>query len=911
MVAYFMGSCDSGRIHVAPNEDLIELEGFVFVKAKGESVTLGKADSKAHPKERNPMKVEFSYNYYIGEQEITCSEFNLVMSRVGSTVPCEGERMPASLMNFNDVILFANTLSKRDGFDTVYSYYSAKFDINYHCIELEGLKVNYDVEGYRLPTEAEWVYASKPGWNVKHAWSSEISDYETHFTCVQPRNYLGLCDMEGNVMEWVDGWLGYFKDTTVTNYVGATDGGTLGERIVKGGSFRNEAQSISNHSRLDVYAITSISRYDYLGFRLAFGKIPDPVRLSSDGSAAESNLTVGSGASSVKELTGSFLTKLVFRNDLTGNLAYIDYSSGNLAIKEIADTINAYHPDISPDGKLVAFCTMPEGQMGTSELYVRKLNSAGDGLVKLDVESAAIPRWRVLPNGDTVIVYVSDAGENNDLAIFKEMSTWQVPFANGKFGEPVKLFDGAYHDGISSDNSLAVSGARTLRARVAENGSTVMESASDKLWYDEKQACNASLSKGSSKQTLFLEFGGEPGRDFVGSKFAAHEYLFVADEDGSLKQAIHAPKGYTFDHTEWVVGDTTKVSKESGILTATLTNRNGAHSKIILMDTKDSSYITLVDGDELWHPCVWIKQNILATEDVFLAVDSAGVYHDFISETSEKIMKVKMRMFWDTKDSMELYAMGSSRTERGFYPAYLTSYKSFNFGFSGSELWSELYLAKNYVLNHAKNLKVLLIELSPDLQGNSPEFMDLMVFKQAPGYEYDKNHDFWKDGLPEYFVSFVDEYLGYSEEDEENYVETMGLLRTEAGGWKGNEVDKDSLFDDEEREYYDAVMDSLDAFIKRTSDLGIKIILPIFPQSSGYAKTGAFGRHGVQKSLAKETIAHFQEMSKKYPHLVVMDEYNFGDHDYTDDLALDYDHLCTEGAIHFTERLDSLLKSLD
>ena len=30
--------------------------------------------------------------------------------------------------------------------------------------------------------------------------------------------------MGGNVKEWVSDWLGYYKDTTITNYVGAPDG---------------------------------------------------------------------------------------------------------------------------------------------------------------------------------------------------------------------------------------------------------------------------------------------------------------------------------------------------------------------------------------------------------------------------------------------------------------------------------------------------------------------------------------------------------------------------------------------------------------------------------------------------------------------------------------------------------------
>ena len=112
-------------------------------------------------------------------------------------------------------------------------------------------------------------------------------------------------------------------------------------------------------------------------------------------------------------------SRLAFRNDVSGNIAFIDYSNGTLSVVEIIDSIDAYHPDISPDGSHVAFSTMYEGLDGKSAVYVRDLNEEGSNLIKLDVESAAIPRWRVLESGDTAIVYVTSAGNNKDEAAFR------------------------------------------------------------------------------------------------------------------------------------------------------------------------------------------------------------------------------------------------------------------------------------------------------------------------------------------------------------------------------------------------------------------------------------------------------------------------------------------------------------
>ena len=311
-----------------------------------------------------------------------------------------------------------------------------------------------------------------------------------------------------------------------------------------------------------------------------------------DGRASKNRIVPLANSAKIRSETGTYKVKLAFRNDVTGNLAYIDYLSGILTVTEIADSIDVYHPEISPDGKLVAFCTRIEGVSGKSDLYVRDLNADGSNLVKLDVESASIPRWRVLDNGDTVIVYVTDAGNNKDDAAFASTSTWQVKFAKGKFGKPEKLFDGAYHGGISEDNTLAVTGARLLRARIAKSGSTVTGKARDTVWYNEEQACNASLSKDGSKRTIFLDFAGKTGKKFVGKDYVTHERLLMADSNGKLVNSIAAPKGYTFDHSEWTIGG-------ENLAVATLTNANGAHTKIVLVNVDDSSIVELVEGEEL------------------------------------------------------------------------------------------------------------------------------------------------------------------------------------------------------------------------------------------------------------------------------------------------------------------------
>ena len=131
--------------------------------------------------------------------------------------------------------------------------------------------------------------------------------------------------MTGNALEWVNDWMGKFRDTTITNYVGAADGGETGERVVKGGSFTHSEKEINPFSRGDVYMVNSATRAEYVGFRLAFGEIPNPRWLSKDGASIDYIITPLANVETIKSLTGSYATKLVFRNDISGNISYLNY----------------------------------------------------------------------------------------------------------------------------------------------------------------------------------------------------------------------------------------------------------------------------------------------------------------------------------------------------------------------------------------------------------------------------------------------------------------------------------------------------------------------------------------------------------------------------------------------------------
>lgn len=852
------------------------------------------------------INVTLNYDYYIGETEVTCGEYG--------DETCGNDSLPIVNVTYFDAVLFANKKSKAENLDTVYTYNSALFDSKNHCTLLGGFAFDNTKNGYRLPTEAEWIKAASKNWDSKKSWNSGNSENKPHPVCSQGKNKEGFCDFAGNVMEWVNDWFTPVTDTTLTNFIGGASANGLGERVLKGGSYVNDPQSINLKNRSDVYTVTSATYSDYVGFRLAAGKIPTPSTIGEKPATADESIVSLTNSEAIKAITGTYSTKLVFRNDVTGNLVYIDYSDVSSPIIEIKDTLNSYHPEISPNGEWVAFSTSIEGVSGKSSLYARKLDPTGSGLVKLEVESATIPRWSVKANGDTVIVYVNDAGNNKEEEEWKQKSTWEVPFSNGAFGIPQKLFDGSYHGGINENATLAISGARVLRARIAaENGTIYDANAKDTIWYNGEQACNASLVKDGTGRTAFLDFGGKTGREFVGQSYSTHQRLLIADSNGNLVQSISAWPNHTFDHTEWASN-----GKTSNIV-ATLVNSDGEHQFIALVSVKDSAVIPIVQGQEIWHPSIWLAQAAPEkpidhkTPAEILDPDSAGVYFVANVPGSELAIKwrYKMELLWKYKDHIKTIILGSSRALHGVIPTELDDkFWAVNFANSNGTLYCAKYFFDNYALTHIKNLKTVVVTLDLDIGYYTTNNSFFLAYRHVyPGFIYDENHNFWKDGVPKELPQRTYESVGYS-----YYVffrETLGYEAIEANGWGTPVVWKDSTWMDTESAYYNANFNVLTDMLAEAQQRNITVIGVIFPQNPAYKNTGSFGFHGIQRSQAPGLIQQVADLSKIYPNFILMDENNMGDHDYTDEMANDNDHLADKGAHHFTHKLNDLLNSLE
>lgn len=223
--------------------------------------------------------------FLMSRNEITRAQF---LARMGVDPSLVGQSTgtsdPVQQVSWYHAIAFANKLSVAEGLTPVYNVagISNWADLTYAQVPRGGhttgteaawaaVTADWSANGYRLPTEMEWMWAAmgapvngqagatnpngweKPfaGWvsgaNVQdYAWYTENSrelnaNGTTEPTGTKLPNELGLHDMSGNVAEWVwdrGDWVSGYPAGTLTDYRGAESGD---ERMIRGGSFTSPA----------------------------------------------------------------------------------------------------------------------------------------------------------------------------------------------------------------------------------------------------------------------------------------------------------------------------------------------------------------------------------------------------------------------------------------------------------------------------------------------------------------------------------------------------------------------------------------------------------------------------------------------------------------------------------------------
>ena len=191
----------------------------------------------------------------------------------------DADRLPVEQRTWIDAIRFCNERSYEEGLDP--------------CYDEETLECNFESNGYRLPTEAEWEYAARAGTTTRYffgedprrlgqyAWTEENSGGRTQEVGTRRGNPWGLFDMYGNVAEWVHDFYGedYYSSSPERNPRGPDQGEF---RVVRGGGWSSMAEDIRSSFRVFSASVDDGCMVsDAIGFRCVRPPFPDELETGS------------------------------------------------------------------------------------------------------------------------------------------------------------------------------------------------------------------------------------------------------------------------------------------------------------------------------------------------------------------------------------------------------------------------------------------------------------------------------------------------------------------------------------------------------------------------------------------------------------------------------------------------------
>src|SRR5262249_47206811 len=267
------------------------------------------------------------------------------------------------------------------------------------CYNLQTWACDFNADGYRLPTEAEWEYACRAGSTAKYcfgdsqaelanyAWLKPGSEGKTHPVGEKIPNHWGLGDMHGNVWQWCNDWYAedYYSASPSENPKGPATGK---QRVLRGGAWDStpeKCRSAYRHKEFPVYADACFGADSY-GFRRVrsagpidafLNPIADAARPGNptppDGARSGDRAPTGGapvGARSPERTPASpgkiDVTKLkgtiVFVSDRGGTLKIWSMHASGKNAKQLTKSQGAdADPRFSPDGKQILYTTLRGG----------------------------------------------------------------------------------------------------------------------------------------------------------------------------------------------------------------------------------------------------------------------------------------------------------------------------------------------------------------------------------------------------------------------------------------------------------------------------------------------------------------------------------------------------------------------
>lgn len=252
-----------------------------MIYVPGGTFTMG--DTRGYVNELPTHTVTLN-SFYIGKYEVTQAEYSQYM-QPGSSWRSDyglGDNYPAYYVSWYAILKYCNLRSMAEGLIPCYTINGSTNPANWGAVPTDyndawdAAICDWNANGYRLPTEAEWEYAARGATNNPDylysgsddinavAWYESNSGQISHPVGTKTPNGIGTYDMSGNVYEWCWDWYGYghYSSSPQNNPTGPASGSS---RVLRGGGWINSAYycRVANRD----YNYPSYSGGD-IGFRL-------------------------------------------------------------------------------------------------------------------------------------------------------------------------------------------------------------------------------------------------------------------------------------------------------------------------------------------------------------------------------------------------------------------------------------------------------------------------------------------------------------------------------------------------------------------------------------------------------------------------------------------------------------------
>jgi formylglycine-generating enzyme required for sulfatase activity len=231
--------------------EMVQLPGGFFTMGDEDEV-----DAKPHE--------VFVSSFYIDKYPVTQEEYRRVMGENPSR--WKGSKNPVEQVSWSKAARYCNARSRLEALQP--------------CYDLNTWECDFNANGYRLPTEAEWEYACRAGTKTKYffgngpsklqnyAWFDQNSGTKPRPVGQKLPNPWGLYDMYGNVWEWCNDFykVDYYQESPEENPKGPKTGDN---KVVRGGAWKFSAESCRSDYRYNedpAYSDVCFG-YDIYGFR--------------------------------------------------------------------------------------------------------------------------------------------------------------------------------------------------------------------------------------------------------------------------------------------------------------------------------------------------------------------------------------------------------------------------------------------------------------------------------------------------------------------------------------------------------------------------------------------------------------------------------------------------------------------